>query len=99
MCEAYDEEVLEAIRCHITGKPEMGIISQILFLADYTEKGRVGECFNVVREKIEKGLLFEAMLAECDNTLIYNLKKEKLLICTQTVKTRNWIVKTLAANK
>ena len=94
-----DEEVLEAIRCHITGKPEMGIISQILFLADYTEKGRIGECFNVVREKIEKGLLFEAMLAECDNTLIYNLKKEKLLICTQTVKTRNWIVKTLAANK
>ena len=25
-------------------------------------------------------------------SLIYNLKKEKLLICTQTVKTRNWLV-------
>ena len=94
-----DEEILEAIRSHITGKPEMGIISQILFLADYTEKGRKGECFDVVREKIEKGSLYEAILAECDNTLIYNLKKDKLLICTQTVQTRNWIIKMLATNK
>ena len=94
-----DEEILEAIRCHITGKPEMGIISQILFLADYTEKGRKGECFDIVREKLEKGSLYEAILAECDNALMYNLKKDKLLICTQTVKTRNWIVKMLRANK
>ena len=65
----------------------------------YTEKGRKGECFDVVREKIEKGSLYEAILAECDNTLIYNLKKDKLLICTQTVQTRNWIIKMLATNK
>ncbi|MBE7058782.1 MAG: nicotinate-nucleotide adenylyltransferase [Ruminococcaceae bacterium] len=93
-----DEEILEAVRCHITGKPEMSIISQILFLADYTEKSRVGECYDAVREKIDKGLLYEAMLAECDNALIYNLKKDKMLICTQTVKTRNWIVKMLRAD-
>ena len=94
-----DEEILEAIRCHITGKPKMGIISQILFLADYTEKGRVGESFDAVREKINKGSLYEAMLAECDNTLIYNLKKDKLQICTQTVKTRNWIIKMLTGKE
>ena len=87
-----DEEILEAIRCHITGKPEMGLVAQIVFLADYTEKGREGTFYESVREKADKGLLYEAMLEECDNTLIYNLKKEKLLICVQTVKTRNWLV-------
>jgi len=94
-----DEEILEAIRCHITGKPEMGIISQIWFLADYTEKGRVGDSFDAVREKINKGSLYEAMLGECDKTLIYNLNKNKVMICTQTVRTRNWIVKNLLAEQ
>lgn len=35
-----DEEVLSAIRCHTTGKPEMTLLEKILFLADYIEPGR-----------------------------------------------------------
>lgn len=93
-----DEEILEAIQCHITGKPCMGIIAQLLFVADYTEVGRVGETFDAVRKHINKGNLFEAMLQECDSTLIYNLDKENCQICTQTIKTRNWIVKKIKEN-
>lgn len=87
-----DDEILEAIRCHITGKPNMSIISQILFVSDYTEKGRSGAPYNKVRELAAKGLLIEAMLEECDNTLIYNIQRKYVVVCTQTVKTRNWLV-------
>lgn len=35
-----DEEILEAIRNHVTGTPGMGLLSQIVFLADFLEPGR-----------------------------------------------------------
>ena len=35
-----DEAILEAIRCHTTGKPGMQILEQIVFIADYIEPRR-----------------------------------------------------------
>ena len=35
-----DEEILDAIRCHTTGKPAMTILEQIVFIADYIEPMR-----------------------------------------------------------
>lgn len=35
-----DEEILSAIRCHTTGKPEMGTLDKILYIADYIEPRR-----------------------------------------------------------
>ena len=35
-----DEEILAAIRCHTTGKPEMGMLDKILYIADYIEPRR-----------------------------------------------------------
>ena len=35
-----DEEILSAIRCHTTGKPDMGMLDKILFIADYIEPRR-----------------------------------------------------------
>lgn len=90
-----NEEILEAIECHITGKPNMGLLSKIVFIADYTEKDRVGMQYDAVREKANAGLLNEAVLLQCDNTLIYNLKRGCVHICTQTVQTRNWILSML----
>lgn len=34
------KEILSAIRCHTTGKPEMTDLEMILFVADYIEPGR-----------------------------------------------------------
>lgn len=50
-----DPEILAAIRWHITGRPEMGLLEQILFVADYTEPGREGAVFDLVRETLRKG--------------------------------------------
>lgn len=35
-----DEEILSAIRCHTTGKPKMGLLDKILYIADYIEPRR-----------------------------------------------------------
>lgn len=35
-----DEEILSAIRCHTTGKPGMGLLDKILYVADYIEPRR-----------------------------------------------------------
>ncbi len=35
-----DDEILEAIRCHTTGKPGMGLLDKILYIADYIEPRR-----------------------------------------------------------
>ena len=35
-----DPEILDAIRCHTTGKPNMGMLDKILYIADYLEPRR-----------------------------------------------------------
>ena len=86
-----DSEILEAVRCHITGKPEMGLAAQIVFVADFTEPGRCGAHFDAVRKQVENGSLRGAILTECDNTIRYKLSQNGQL-CTETVRTRNWIL-------
>lgn len=43
-------EVLEAIRNHTTGNPSMGVISQLLYVADFAEPTRTHNAVHVVRE-------------------------------------------------
>ena len=43
-------EVLEAIRNHTTGNPSMGIISQVLYVADFAEPTRTHNAVHIVRE-------------------------------------------------
>ena len=43
-------EVLEAIRNHTTGNPSMGVISQILYVADFAEPTRTHNAVHIVRE-------------------------------------------------
>lgn len=35
-----DDEILQAVRWHTAGHPDMGLLGQILFIADYIEPGR-----------------------------------------------------------
>lgn len=82
-----DEEVLEAIRYHTTGKPEMTALEKIVFIADYIEPNR----------KMIKGLpesrklaykdLDEAMYYILENTL--NYLKEKSVNTTIDATTKS----------
>ncbi len=59
-----DEEVIDAIKYHTTGKPDMSLLGKIIFTADMIERGRnfdsVDELRKIVAENFEKG--FEASL-------------------------------------
>lgn len=56
-----DNEVLQAVRWHTTGHPDMGKLGQILFIADYIEPGRK-HINNSVRASIMKMNLNEMTL-------------------------------------
>ena len=43
-------EILEAVRNHTTGHPSMGVISQILYIADFAEPGRTHKTVDLVRK-------------------------------------------------
>lgn len=38
--DVHDSEILDAVRFHPTGAPELGSVGRILFVADYAEPGR-----------------------------------------------------------
>lgn len=38
--DIQDREILDAIACHTTGKPDMGLLDKILFVADFIEPRR-----------------------------------------------------------
>ena len=58
-----DEEILDAIRYHTTGKPDMTLTGKIVFTADYIEEGRkkfstLDEARKLAFEDIDKAVAF-----------------------------------------
>lgn len=82
-----DEEILEAIRFHTTGKEDMNLLEKIIYLADYIEPYRSYPGVEKLREKAFLNL-DEALLLAYDNTLKFVLNKGQL-IHMDTIKARN----------
>lgn len=61
-----DEEVLDAIRYHTSGKAKMTTLGKLIFVADMIEKGRNYEGVETLRRKYDEGLdeCFKACLKE-----------------------------------
>ena len=82
-----DDEVLEAIRVHTTGKVHMSKLDKVIFLADYIEPNRdfpgVDELRNVSELDLDK-----AVLLGFDNTIIH-LIEQNLSIYPLTILGRN----------
>lgn len=53
-----NENILKAIECHTTGKPNMSLFSEVIFVADFTEDLREGvnEVRQVANEDIKKAV-------------------------------------------
>ncbi len=86
-----DEEVLDAIYYHTTGKENMSLLCKIIFIADMTEPGRkdfagLSEIRALMYEDIDK-----ALLKAFDSTIRYNIEKGALLHLG-TLKARNFIL-------
>jgi len=82
-----DEEVLDAIRFHTTGRPGMSLLEKVIFLADYIEPGRsfsgVEEVRRLARENLDR-----AILKALDNTILYLIERG-FKVYPQTLLTRN----------
>lgn len=69
-----DEDILNAIRYHTSGRPGMSKLEKIIFLADYIEPGRRFPGVDQVRELSENDL-DQAVLQALNNTIIFLIER------------------------
>lgn len=86
-----DEDILNAIRYHTTGRPQMSLLEKIIFLADYIEPNRSFPQVDEVR-KIAETSLDGAIIQLLKNTIIF-LTKRNELIYPKTIATYNAFIK------
>jgi predicted HD superfamily hydrolase involved in NAD metabolism len=88
-----DAEILSAIADHTLGRPGMGALSCIVFLADTLEIGR-GDTPELasLRQQCYQDL-HRAVWHTCDYSLHY-LLSTRCLVHPRTVRTRNWALQT-----
>jgi predicted HD superfamily hydrolase involved in NAD metabolism len=85
-----DQEVLNAIRYHTTGRPNMTLLEKIIFLADYIEPGRQFKGVEEVRI-LAKQDLNEAIIQALANTIAF-LMKRRQLVFPDTLATYNQLI-------
>jgi predicted HD superfamily hydrolase involved in NAD metabolism len=82
-----DADILRAIKNHTFGRPDMGALEKIIYLADHIEEGRNYREAKKIR-KIAISDLNQAIVRTCDAVLSFLIKK-RALICEETIRTRN----------
>ncbi len=87
----YDEEILNAIKYHTTGRENMTDFEKIIFLADACEEKRDYEGVEKLRALAFKNL-DDAVLFSLDAT-IKSLVDRKMLIFPLTIKARNYLLR------
>lgn len=74
-----DQEIINAISCHTTGKPGMTVLEKIIYVADYIEPGRC-EAPNLAKvRKLAFTDLDECLYTILEDTLVYLRMSEKLI--------------------
>lgn len=85
-----DEEVLNAIRWHTSGRERMTLLDKIVCLADYIEPGRDFPGVHKIRELAEHSLE-EALIAGFDSTIRFLMDQGKRIF-PLTVTARNGLI-------
>lgn len=92
-----DEEILNAIRFHTTGRPNMSTLEKVVCLADYIEPGRQFPGVEEVRE-LAKSSLDQALAISLLNTICY-LEKQGQTVYPLTVDAYRFLAQGDAAGK
>ncbi|MEA3322051.1 MAG: bis(5'-nucleosyl)-tetraphosphatase (symmetrical) YqeK [Bacillota bacterium] len=71
-----DNEVLEAIRCHTSGKINMSTLDKVLYVADYIEPGRDFPGVEQVRDSAKSSLDI-AVIQAMKNTITYLITRNQ----------------------
>lgn len=90
--EEHDSEILDAIECHTTGKPEMNPLDQMIFIADYIEPNRkiIPGLFEIRKMAFQN--LDQCTLEILDHTIEF-LKGKKQKIGYKTIETYEYYLK------
>ncbi len=88
-----DRMILQAIKCHTTGRERMTDLDKILFLADSIEPARTYEGVEQMRQTAKTDL-DRAVLMNFDRSIAYIVKKG-FFLHPQTVAARNWMLKSI----
>lgn len=90
--EEHDPEILDAIECHTTGKPEMNPLDQMIFIADYIEPNRkmIPGLFEIRKMAFQN--LDQCTLEILDHTIEF-LKGKKQKIGYKTIETYEYYLK------
>lgn len=85
-----DEEVLDAIRYHTSGKAAMTTLGKLIFVADMIEKGRDYEGVEKLRRKYDEGLdeCFKACLKE----EVIHLLNKKSYVYSETLNAYEYYI-------
>ncbi len=86
-----DEEILNAIKYHTTGRENMSLLEKIIYMADLIEEGRNFPSVEELRELTYSGKLEEALILSFNNTIKFVIDNNQL-IHPRTVKARNYIL-------
>lgn len=85
-----DEEILNAIRYHTTGRPNMTLLEKIIYISDYIEPNRSFPGVDEVRELAKKSL-DDALVKALINTIQFLMKKH-LPVFPDTLATYNQLI-------
>ena len=88
-----DDEIYDAIYYHTVGKPDMSLLTQIIYIADGIEANRHYDGVDRIRSLAEEDL-DRALILQIDYTIKSVISKGGLLH-TNTIDTRNWYLEKL----
>lgn len=92
-----DEEIIDAIRYHTSGKPKMSALGKLVFTADMIEKGRTYDGVEKLRYIYENESLDECFKA-CLSEEILHLKNKKTYIYIETLNAYEYYIKKRESN-
>ncbi len=90
MLKISDEEVIDAIRYHTSGKANMSTLGKLLFVSDMVEKNRSYEGVERLREIYERD--FEESFRECLKEEMVHLTNKKEYIYSETVRAYDYYI-------
>lgn len=85
-----DEDILNAIAFHTTGRKNMSMLEKIIYLSDMIEPGRYFLGINEIR-KLALQDIDRALILSCNNTLSYVISRN-FLIHPLTIEFRNSLI-------
>lgn len=88
-----DEEIINAIRCHTTGKADMTLFELVIYVADVISDDRNYPDLQKMREETEKGLLHGMLYAL--SYVIDSCITDKKALHPDTLFCYNWVVENL----